>query len=122
MRTRRIPWTAGALALFGSLAIAGAGHASCTGDDRLSLSEADCLNGGHTNSCSSKLFGHCISRNSYFWAQSTCSAQGTVVAKIDITGGTDKTWHLNDDVKRSGSHTDKHTGGVYCCNDLGLCN
>lgn len=121
MQTQRIRWTVGALALFGSLAIAGASHASCTGDNRLGLSEANCLRGGHTNSCESKIFGQCISPVSYYWAMSRCSEQGTVVAKVDIAGGTDKTWHLNDNRKRSGESSN-HTRGVYCCDDLGLCN
>ena len=122
MRTQRIRWTVGALALFGSLAVAGASHASCTGDDRLGLSEAACLLGGHLNDCDSAIFNQCISWSSSYWAQSRCSARGTVVAKIDIAGGTDETWHLNDGDKRSGSKSDKKTRGVYCCDDLGLCN
>ena len=122
MRTQRIRWTVGALALFGSLAIAGSSYASCTGDDRLGLSEANCLLGGHTSRCDGKLFGQCLSGSSTFWARSRCSAHGTVVAKIDIEGGTDKTWHLNDNNTRNGSHDSKRTRGVYCCDDLGLCN
>ena len=122
MRARRMKCTVGALALLGSLAIAAASHASCTGSDRLTIAESNCLDGDHTNTCTLRAFGKCIGHSSTYWVQSSCWWSGTVVAKIDIAGAADKTWHIENAARRSGSSSSNKTRGVYCCNDLGLCN
>lgn len=119
MQTQRMKWIAGALVLFGFLVTAGASHASCTGSNRVGLSEAACLDGGHENTCQSRIFGACVDWASSHWAESQCIDK--VVAKVDISGATDRTWHLNNFARRSGEHYNK-TRGVYCCNDLGRCN
>ena len=119
MRMQRIRWTVGALALLGSLAIAGASHASCTGSNRLTIGESSCLDGSHTSSCSDRIFSACIAYSSTYWAQGRCKEK--VVAKIDIAGGTDATWHLTNFLKKTGTSS-KKVRGVYCCDDLGRCN
>ncbi len=123
MRMQRMKWAAGALALLGFLAISGAGHASCSEINRISESVSGCMESGFDNRCKSQIFGQCLSWSSTFWAEaaSECTrGSDKVVVKVDIAGGTDKTWHLYDDTQRSGSAS-KKVRGVFCCSDLGNC-
>ena len=123
MRTQRMKWTVGALALLGFLSISGASHAACEEMHRVSESSSSCMEGGYINQCTGKVFGHCVSWKSTFWATAyTRCTDGTdkVVVKIDIAGGTDKTWHLYDTTRRDGSAS-KKTRNVSCCSDLGRC-
>ena len=124
MQTLKMKWIAGALALFASLAISGASHASCTGDDRVSIPDASCLSGSHSNHCSFDIFGKCLSYQSSFWVQAltSCVQNGNkVVAKIDLKDRIDETWHLTNHDRNDGA-ADTYTRGVYCCDDLGKCN
>ena len=122
MKTQRMKWMVGAIALFGFLAISGASHASCTGDDRLELDEARCLTGTHNNICVDKLFGHCLNWQSTYSARKLCrDVDDKTVAKIDLAHSSDKTWHLNDYLWRDGESM-AMVRGIYCCDDLGTCN
>ena len=123
MRTLGMKWMVGALALSAFLAVSGASHASCTGDNRIAQASSGCMEGGHTNSCSGRIFGACVSWSSSFWAEAYSRCTGgtdKVVVKIDISGGSDRTWHLSDTNRREGTSS-RSTNGVYCCNDLGRC-
>ena len=112
------------LSIFGVLALSVASHASCTGDNRISLGSASCLDGGWDNSCTAKIFGKCIGWSSSYWAQATatCTAgSDKVVVKIDLKSQGDRTWHLTGFTRSNGQSNTK-TNGVYCCDDLGRCN
>lgn len=123
MKTLPATFLAAVIAIFGVLAVPGTSHASCTGSNRLSLDEAYCLDGGWNNSCNARIFGKCISWSSTYWVEADyfCTQGNTVVAKIDLKGHTDKTWHQNDSNRRSGSHGTTTVNGIYCCKDLGFC-
>ena len=97
------------------VAVAGEAKASCTGSDRVSRDNAECLSGWWDNNTWPK--------NSTFGAQNLCSDWGKVVAKVDISGASDRTWHLADGGKRRGS-TSNSVRNIYCCQDLGdkMCN
>lgn len=122
MRTQGMKWRVGALALVGSLAIVGASHASRTGNDRLTIAESDCLDGSHENTCTYRALGKCLGHSSTYRIQDPCRWLGTAVAKIDIAGAADKTWHIENADRRSGESRYNKTGDVYCCDDLGLCD
>ena len=121
MRTSGMKWMVGAVALAAFLAVSGASYASCTGNNRVSLGDADCLSGGHSNSCTSRIFGKCITYTSSFWAQKVCTGGRKVVAKIDLKSASDRTWHLTNTGERNGSASSK-VNGIYCCSDLGRCD
>ena len=91
MRTQGMKWTVGALALFGSFAIAGASHASRTGTDRLTIAESVRLDGSQENTCTYRAFGKCLGHSSTYRVQNPCRWLGTVLAKVDIAGAADKT-------------------------------
>ncbi len=124
MRMQTMKWMAGTFVLVGILALSSASHASCTGDNRVDIPDASCLSGSHSNTCSFKVFGKCLSYQSSFWAEAkiTCVQNGDkVVAKIDLKDRMDETWHLyNHDTNKGGADT--YARGVYCCSDLGRCN
>lgn len=89
-------------------------HASCTGSDRISFRDAQCLAANWKNT--NYIFG------SSFAARNLCPDYGKVVAKIDLKNANDKTWHLRDGETRSGESHGK-VRGIHCCRDLGkLCN
>ena len=124
MRISTMKWMAGAFALSAFLAVSGASHASCDENDRIASGDSSCLSAGWSNSCENRIFGKCISWSSTYWAQaaSQCtSGSSKVVAKVDIAGGSDRTWHLHNTDNRSGSSSTNKTNGIYCCNDLGRC-
>ena len=98
------------LALIGSQA-----HAACEPSDRISLDDAECLEGGWSNQ-PWPFKDHARVRN---W----CDALGTVVAKIDRKDAADWTVWLDDwfTVHKSGTAGDIR--GIHCCSDLSdLCN
>lgn len=123
MKTLPTTFLAALIAIFGVLAVPGTSHAStCTGSNRLSLDAAACLDGGTSSDCSWKLFGTCMSVFYTAWVQSKCSGDGTkVVAKIDVEGHQDYTWHQTNNGKRTLESFSK-IRGAYCCDDLGKCN
>ena len=89
---------------------------SCEGSNRIDHDAADCLDADWDNSTNWLSHGK-------VWARSQCSDSGTVVAKVDIKNAKDKTWHLNDDSKRSSGTGIYNVRNVYCCADLSdLCN
>ena len=123
MKTPSTTCLAALIAIFVMLSASAAVHASCTGSNRVSLDNASCLFGDWENTCHSRIFGGCVSWGSTYWVQANVDCiQGTdkVVAKIDISGATDRTWHQTDFNVRTGSSNHK-TNGVYCCSDLGRC-
>ncbi len=91
-------------------------QASCTGSDRLSGDDADCMAASFRNKS--------WPNNNAFDARNLCHQIGKIVVKVDIKGLNDKTWHI------SGSSTYRNTSpnantvrGIYCCKDLSdLCN
>ncbi len=126
MRTRKTKWTMGAGVFCWLLAVSGASHASCTGDNRVGLDGTGCLTATYTNTCTFKLFGTCMEWQSNFsvWVNvGRCRFPGEkVVAKIDLAGMADKTWHFNEnDTSRDGRAGGK-VRGIYCCEDLGRCD
>ncbi len=113
MRTRHS--ILGLLAFALIVAVAGAAYAaSCSGSNRVFHSNAECLHGWWDNNEWPK--------DSTFGVQGSCSDWGTVVAKIELVGAMDRTWHLNNDNKRRGSSSSR-VNGIHCCKDVGdLCN
>ena len=71
-------------------------NAACEGSNRLYHGDSSCLSAGWNN-------GGWASTNRTYWAKNNCSYAGKVVAKIDLMSASDRTWHLNDGNKRSGS-------------------
>ncbi len=105
----------GLLAFALIVTVAGGAYASCTGSDRVSRDNAECLSGWWDNNSWPK--------KSTFGAQNLCPDWGKVVAKVDIRNATDRTWHLADGNKRR-SNTSHTVRNIYCCQDLGdrMCN
>lgn len=90
-------------------AVAGEAWAACTGSNRIDHSDAECLHGWWDNNS--------WPRESTFGAQNLCPDWGTVVAKVDIAGTSDRTWHLANADKRRG-RTSFTVRDIYCCKDL----
>ncbi len=84
----------GLLAFAFIAAVAGEAWAACTGSNRIDHSDAECLHGWWDNNS--------WPRESTFGAQNLCPDWGTVVAKVDIAGTSDRTWHLANGDKRRG--------------------
>ena len=88
--------------------------ASCTGGNRISHRAAECLDAEWDNG--KYMFG------SAFTVRNMCPVYGKVVAKIDLKGRADKTWHLGNGDSRTGESFAK-VRWIHCCRDLGeLCN
>ena len=85
-------------------------NAACEGSNRLYHGDSSCLSAGWNN-------GGWASTNRTYWAKNNCSYAGKVVAKIDLKSASDRTWHLNDGSKRTGSGSAK-IRNIYCCKDL----
>ena len=105
-----------ALAVLAATALApGSAYAACGSSNRIASSSANCLNASWDN-------GTHLWTHSSASARNVCSDLGTVVAKVDIRGATDWTWHLTNDTTRQGT-SDHNFRGVYCCSDLSdLCS
>ena len=106
----------GLLAFAAIMVVAGAAYASCTGGNRVSFHQAECLHGWWDNNPwpAKSTFAVRVKNDCHLW--------GTVVAKIDLASCSDKTWHLNDTNRRRGSEACR-VNGIYCCKDVGdLCN
>ena len=94
-----------------TMALARQAHAACGNSQRIDFREAECLEANWNN-------------NRDFWsngkveATNLCATYGTVVAKIDIKAGSDKTWYLTDGETRSSSTGGYDTRNVWCCSDL----
>ena len=57
-----------------------------------------------------------------FEVRNLCPEYGTVIAKVDLDGAMDRTLHLDDGGRRTGSSLHR-IGWIYCCSDVGgLCN
>ena len=97
------------LALFAGLQA----HAACERAHRVPVHHAPCLDGG---------LGRPGAAQRLVWARNTCSDLGTVVAKWDIAGLPDRTWHLRDSRERSERIPSVGLRGLYCCLDLGPCH
>ena len=96
--------------------LAGQAYASCGKSQRIDHDDADCLDAGWDNSTNWLSHGK-------VWARNECPEHGTVVAKVDIKGGKDKTWHLSDGDKKSEGTSILNTRNVSCCSDLSdLCD
>lgn len=122
MKTSRMQLLAGALVLAALLAVSGASQASCGSSQRVPHSDVSCLEAGWNN-MKQCVWGVCR-KYSDFWTRSVCS--GRVVAKVDIAGAPDRTWHhtYNGHFK-SGNEQWNHVNGISCCRDLsdsGKCN
>ena len=105
----------GLLAFALIVAFASAAYASCTGSNRITRANAECLHGWWDNNT--------WPSKSTFGAQNLCPDWGKVVAKVDIEAASDRTWHLANGDKRRGS-TSNSVRNIYCCKDLGdeMCN
>ena len=99
----------GLLAFAFIVAVAGEAWAACTGSNRIDYSDAECLHGWWDNNSWPK--------DSTFGARNLCPDWGTVVAKVDIAGTSDRTWHLANGDKRRG-RTAFTVRDIYCCKDL----
>ncbi|MYD94822.1 MAG: hypothetical protein F4Y02_14270 [Chloroflexi bacterium] len=97
------------------VAVAGEARASCTGSNRVSRDNSECLHGWWNN--------RSWPNNSTFAAQNTCPGWGRVVAKIDIQNASDRTWYLGDSTVRRGD-TSSRVRDIWCCKDLAdrMCN
>ena len=91
-------------------ALAGQAHASCGSSQRIDHDDANCLDAGWNNSTD-------WASNGKVWARNECPDHGTVVAKVDIKDGKDKTWYLHDGDKKSEGTSLLNTRNVYCCAD-----
>ena len=114
MKTRRS--ILGLLAFAAIMVVAGAAHADCWGDNRVTFHHSECLHGWWDNNDWPKksTFGAQVQNDCHLW--------GTVVAKVDLASCSDKTWHLNNTSKRRGSEACR-VNGIHCCKDVGdLCN
>ena len=98
-------------ALVLTAALAGEAHASCGSSQRIDHDDADCLDAGWDNSTNWLSHGKA-------WARNLCPEHGTVVAKVDIKGGKDKTWYLKDGDKKSEGTNVLNTREISCCSDL----
>ena len=85
-------------------------HASCGSSQRIDHDDANCLDAGWDNSTNWLSHGK-------VWARNECPDHGTVVAKVDIKSGKDKTWYLHDGSKKSSGTNVLNTRNVYCCSD-----
>ena len=105
----------GLLAFAAIIIVAGAAYASCTGSNRVSHANAHCLNAWWDNNPWPKksTFGVQVMDDCHLW--------GKVVAKIDLAACIDKTWHLTNANKRTGSEACR-VSDIHCCKDVGdLC-
>ncbi len=89
--------------------LAGQAQAACSGGQRTSHHDADCLDADWSN--------RSVPIRGKATVQNKCSDIGTVVAKIDRIAGSDWTWHLTIGEERSKSSGYK-IRGIYCCKDL----
>ena len=85
--------------------------AACDADDRISHRESMCLRASWHNNGVPGL------TTSGFSVQNMCPEYGTLVAKVDVEGASDRTLHLADIDERRGS-TLYRVRGIYCCSDL----
>ena len=106
----------GLLAFAAVIVVTSAACASCTGSNRMTHQDAECLHGWWDNNPwpAKSTFGVRVKNDCHLW--------GTVVAKIDLASCTDKTWHLNNTDRRRGKEACT-VNCIYCCKDVGdLCN
>ena len=114
MKTSKMQLLAGALVLAALLAVSGVSQASCGSSQRVSYTDAPCVDASYDNNRSC-FWGIC-STSSTFSATNTCT--GKTVVKVDISNQADKTWHLNyQNHGRTGS-ANNGVNGIYCCKDL----
>lgn len=99
-----------------SLASVGEVDASCGSSQRVKSSSAECLGARWSNR------GNWVDPSSEFYASSSCSSYGKVVAKVDLKSASDRTWHLTNAHLKQGT-ANAHVRQIYCCKDLSvLCN
>ena len=92
--------------------------AACGSSQRISHQDASCLEAEWHNPPGILI----VFNPAWFTVRNLCSSQGTVVAKVDVRGGLDKTLHLRDSELRVGVPTTT-IRGIYCCEDLSdLCS
>ena len=92
-------------------ALAGQAYASCGKSQRIDHDDANCLDAGWNNSTNWLSHGK-------VWARNECPEHGTVVAKVDIKGGKDKTWHLSDGDKKSAGTSTTVADFVVVCSEM----
>ena len=103
-----------ALALAALALCAAPADAACEKRHRISHGDAGCLEASWTHS------GTPAMRT--FRVRNRCPDLGKVVAKIDLAGAADRTWHLHDGEWRHGSTTHR-IRDISCCSDLSAtCN
>ena len=105
-----------ALLFLAPLAIDQALGSNCEWSYRMNHSNSDCMHGWWDNSPPAST-GYAM--GSKYGVQSFCSNYGSVVAKIDISGGSDRTWTLNNGSKQRGGSVWNNVSGIYCCIDKG---
>ena len=91
---------------------------ACGPSQRVSDADADCMDSQTWES------GGFWNRRTHFKARNQCPDFGKVVVKVDIEGGTDKTWHLIDgEWKEDSVRFPSTVESVTCCSDLSdLCS
>ena len=88
--------------------------AACEKKRRISHSEAGCLTASWTHSGGAPM--------RMFRVRNRCPDLGKVMAKIDLAGARDRTWHLGDGDWRHGSTTHR-IRDISCCTNLSTtCN
>ena len=119
MKTSKMQLLTGALVLAALLGVSGVSQAFCGSSQRVTYSDAVCLDAGWENIKSNCFWGICRF-HSTFWATNLCSRR--VIVKIDIRNLTDKTWYLNFGGHGRTGSAEEHVRGIYCCKDISAVN
>ena len=92
--------------------------AACETSKRISHLDASCLDAEWYNPPGILI----VFNTAWFKVRNLCSSQGTVVAKVDVRAGMDKTLYLGNSELREGAPATT-IRGIYCCEDLSdLCS
>ena len=102
-----------------SMTLVGQALASCSGGDRISWRDAECLEAWWENSGIRKSWRV---RNLCFLTHVASLDPQTVVAKVDLKSHGDSTVWLNSSQWRRGTTYALKINWIYCCKDLGTCN
>ena len=92
--------------------------ASCESSKRTSHRDANCLEAEWHNPPGMLI----VFQTAWYRVRNLCSSQGTVVAKVDVRDGKDRTLYLKNSELREG-YPPTTTRWIYCCKDLSdLCS
>ena len=119
MKTSKTQLLTGALVVAALLTVSEVSQAFCGSSQRVTYSDAVCLDAGWENKKSNCFWGICRF-HSTFWATNRCSRK--VVVKVDIRNLADKTWHLNYGGHGRTGEVEEHVRNIYCCKDISAVN